>query len=240
MFKKISSWSFSRYNVYKQCPYKAKLKFLDKLQEPTSDAMLRGIDIHKAVEAYIRGVGPYSRSLEKFTGLLDCLRKTYAEKPESILLEDSWSFREDWSETTWNDWGGCWLRMKVDCAYFVDNNSLWIYDWKTGKFNGNLVDDYVEQLELFTLGAFMKLPSVNLVIPKLVYLDSGDIYPRSNDQGVGLYTRNEALGSLLSCWSQKAHDMTTDIEFSPNPSTKCQWCHFRAGNKQNGGGQCQY
>ena len=40
MTEKITAWSFSRYNLYQQCPGKAKLMYIDKLKEPTSDAML--------------------------------------------------------------------------------------------------------------------------------------------------------------------------------------------------------
>ena len=33
--KPLTSWSFSRYSDYKTCPLKAKLKHIDKIQEPS-------------------------------------------------------------------------------------------------------------------------------------------------------------------------------------------------------------
>jgi RecB family exonuclease len=53
--KKITSWSFTRYNTYSQCPAKAKFKFIDKLKEPDSPQMQRGTDIHKLAENYVKG-----------------------------------------------------------------------------------------------------------------------------------------------------------------------------------------
>ena len=53
--KAVTSWSFSRYGDYKKCPLAFKLKHIDKIQEPKSPAMQRGIDIHNLAEAYVVG-----------------------------------------------------------------------------------------------------------------------------------------------------------------------------------------
>ena len=55
--KQLTSWSFSRYSDYKQCPLKAKLKHLDKISEPPNEAMARGAAIHTLAEKYIKGEG---------------------------------------------------------------------------------------------------------------------------------------------------------------------------------------
>ena len=54
---KITSWSFSRYADYKNCPLKFKLKHVDKLNEPPNEAMARGAAIHTLAEEYIKGKG---------------------------------------------------------------------------------------------------------------------------------------------------------------------------------------
>ena len=51
---RITSWSFSRWSCYSSCPYKAKLKFIDKLKEPGSPQMDRGTVIHELAEHYVK------------------------------------------------------------------------------------------------------------------------------------------------------------------------------------------
>ena len=53
--KMITSWSFSRYSDYQQCPAKAKYKHVLRMKEPPNDAMARGTAIHTMAEDYIKG-----------------------------------------------------------------------------------------------------------------------------------------------------------------------------------------
>ena len=55
--KQVTSWSFSRYSTYKQCPLKLKLSAIDRIREPGNEAMARGDAIHKLAEKYIKGEG---------------------------------------------------------------------------------------------------------------------------------------------------------------------------------------
>ena len=74
----ITSWSFSRYNVYQLCPLKAKLQFIDKIKEPPNDAMQRGADVHDACEAYIKGkLDKMPEEAKKFAKLFRRLKRQY-------------------------------------------------------------------------------------------------------------------------------------------------------------------
>jgi hypothetical protein len=52
---RFTSWSFSRYSEYRQCPKKAFLHHIAKVEEPSSAPMMRGSVIGKLAEMYIRG-----------------------------------------------------------------------------------------------------------------------------------------------------------------------------------------
>lgn len=239
--KPLTSWSFSRYDTYRQCPLKAKLKFIDKLKEPTNDAMTRGDQIHKMAEQYIKGtLEKLPAELKAFKKLFTELRKEYGQRSESMVVEDTWAFTRVWTETAWNDWNGCWVRIKLDCARYDPADeayeTLVPYDWKTGKFRPEKNEEYLEQLELYALAALLLHDHVKRVTPFLVYVDLGRVYPAgTKDEPVMVYTRDD-IPRLKKAWEQRVKAMLSDTVFAPRPNNFCNWCHFRAEN----GGPCKY
>lgn len=236
--KKLTSWSFSRYSDYRQCPLKAKLKHIDKIAEPKNPAMARGGLIHTIAEDYIKGKGrAMPPELKLFAPIFKMLRAQYKKKINGMVVEDNWSFTKDWTETEWNNWALCWVRIKLDCAHHDDDVTLRIRDWKTGKFREELNEEYVEQLELYALAALLLHEHIERVIPELDYLDYGIAYPPNGEELV--YTRAD-IPKLKKLWERRVKAMMNDTAFAPRPNDKCHWCHYRAANKANGGGQCKY
>ena len=228
----ITSWSFSRWNTWEECGYKAKLKFLEKLPEPGSPAMDRGNLCHKALENYIKGYAA-KLVLEKpcqpkaFGKLFKQLRDQRKASPSSVFVEDTFAFRSDWSETTWDSWDDCWLRVKIDCGA-VNNNDIALYDWKTGRFREQNSGKYATQLGLYALGTLIKFPGAT-VTPSLVYLDEGIQYsPRT-------YNASD-LPKLRKEWEARVAPMLKDKRFDPKPNSLCRFCTFRKDN----GGPCKY
>ena len=231
MAERLTSWSFSRWVTYDQCPYLAKIKFIDKMQEPSAPAMARGDAVHKAAEAYIKGVrDDLAPELDAFRDELAGLRKRRAETPQSIMVEETWAFRADWSLTRWNDWNGCWLRIKVDCAEVRDDGTLLIEDWKTGKFREEMQQQYLMQLDLYALGALKAFPAILAVNPMLIYTDQDVVHHTRKP-----YARSDEE-RLQKSWERRVAPMMADETFRPTPSDKCRWCHFRAAK----GGPCTY
>src|ERR1700679_2526291 len=107
--KPLSAWSFSRWNKYETCPAKLRFDVYDRLKEPSNEAMERGTAIHKQHEDYILRNGELTADIKRFKTLLDDLKKR-AKAHEEVLVEDSWTFRKDWSMTSATDWNGAWLR----------------------------------------------------------------------------------------------------------------------------------
>lgn len=236
--KQITSWSFSRYNTYKQCPLKLKLSAIDRIREPGNPAMARGDAIHKLAEAYIKGEGrALPPELKLFADEFKKLRAQYKKKINGMVVEDNWSFTKDWDETQWDDWINCWLRIKLDCAHHEDDETLVITDWKTGKFRPEMNEEYVEQLELYALAALLLHEHIQQVKPRLVYLDLGLTYPTADQPLV--FTRAD-IPKLKQLWAKRTKAMLNDKQFAPRPNDKCRWCFYRASNKAAGGGQCKY
>lgn len=241
MTKRLTSWSFSRYNLYKQCPLKCKLIHIDKLKEPPSPAMERGIKIHEMAEGYLKGTlpaKPFPEELRLFATEIQKLRKAFAKG--GVVVEDNWAFTEAWKKTGWFD-KDCWARIKLDCAHSPTNGVLVITDWKTGKFRPEKNEEYVEQLELYALAAFLMFDHVVQVRPRLVYLDEGTIYPAAKSRG-GVegqlnhgFLRGE-VPALLAKWEARVKPMLADEQFAPRPNRFCPWCAFSKAK----GGPCQF
>lgn len=225
----IKSWSFSRYADYKQCPAKAKYKHVDKLKEPPNAAMQRGTDIHKLAENYV--LGKLKRLPAELKQFSEEFKRLKMEKEKAV--EESWAFRADWSETVWNDWDGCWVRIKLDVAYVNhDYNVLVVIDHKTGRYKPDQQDSYAEQIELYALAGLLKFPHVDAVSPRLWYIDHGVVHPQEDE----LEFTHDDTERLIKLWQQRTKPMLTDKKFKPTPNFGCQWCFF----SKSKGGPCVY
>ena len=229
--QQITSWSFSRYSLYRSCPAKAMYKFILKLPDPGSEAMQRGDTIHKLAEAHVKGEIknlPAELTLfkEEFTAL---------KKQKVKFIEESWTFKSDWSQTTWNDWNGAWLRVKLDVAYHnLEHNVLVPIDYKTGKYRDNKNEEYAEQLQLYALAGLKRFPDIDAVVPYLWYLDEGIIYPNPPEDDVVYERKDEKY--LTKLWEGKVKKMLTDTTFKPTPGDACRFCPYSAAKN----GPCRY
>lgn len=253
LIKKITSWSFSRWNIYDQCALKAKYKFIDKLPEPRAQPLERGNIIHKQAELYILGQpcpildeskplpilgkdgslpltgvkyhkkGALPPELKKFQELFESLRERHKLKSKVSVLESNWAFRQDWSKTVGTDWTGAWLRVKVDEAHESDPGVLELNDWKTGKYNPDLAAEYKIALQLYALGALLWYDHIDEVRSYLRYTDLGVTWPGPDEELV--YTR-EDLPKLKEIWLKRTKQMLNDTIFAPKPNAKCTWCPY--------------
>lgn len=219
----VKAWSFSRYNDYKKCPAFFKYKHIDKLKEATNAAMERGTQYHKIAEDYLKGTTK-AQPLE-LKKLSEEYKGWRAQKIK--VVEEQWAFKRDWSETTWTNWGNCWLRVKLDFAYInVEHNVLVPIDHKTGKLRQEKNDEYMEQLELYGLAGLVKYPDVNAVSPRLAYMDEGVIYPNPDEQEIE-YVRSDEP-KLKKKWEKKVIPMFVDKSFKPTPGDNaCKFCTYK-------------
>lgn len=231
----FTSWSFSRFNDYKQCPRKAKLKHLDKISEPPNDAMARGADIGRLAELFIKGgIKKMPAELVKFKEVFEQLKLMYKKTPKRMVIEDSWAMTKTWGPSTWNDWDNCAVRVKIDAGHMDTPTSMVIRDWKTGKYRAEKREEYVEQLELYALSALVLNPQLEKVEAFLCYLDVGLTFPepKSEDAKRLTFTRAD-MPMLKKTWDKRTRAMLFDQSFAPRPNDKCRWCHYRKENTAN-------
>ena len=240
--KQFTSWSWSRYYDYKVCPLKSKLNHLDKIREPKNDAMTRGGLLHDTIRDYIRGV---KKSIKECgfpavsVGWINEAKKAFKKKSLQPIIEEDWAFTKDWTQTQWNDWNNCVLRVKLDAGLFEENGEVFkIIDWKSGKFRPEEVDQYVEQLELQALAALVLYPQVREVRPQLAYIDFGLVYPLADKP---LVFKQSDVKKLKATWAKRTKPMLSDTTFAPRPNDKCRWCFYGQSGKVKGGpGLCKF
>lgn len=215
----IKAWSYSRYFDYSTCPFKAKLKYVDRIKEPGSPAMERGSKIHKLAEEYTIGKIPVN-SLPKELGLFEdefrALRKRAKSraKNSTFAVEQQWGFTDKWVPTGWFGYD-TWCRVVLDVVYYDHRSkTVTVIDHKTGKVR----DNHKEQLSLYVLAALIKFPEATTVIAQMWYLDQGEIMSVN-------YTRDEYEG-LIEKWNRLTLPMLSDREFLPTANYLCGWCFF--------------
>ena len=224
MAQTIKSWSFSALQMYESCPYQAKLKRIDKVEElprpappdGKEHANDRGSRVHEAAEAFVKGQGPLIHELRHFEPELNNLAVRY--QAQQVSLEHTWCFDNDWRPVPADDFKRIWLRVIADVTTFLSLTLGVTIDYKTGKKFGNEVK-HGQQAMLYQLATFLKFPKLEEVITEWWYLDKNEITSMRFPRNKGMqYFRN---------FNKRALRMTSDTEFKPKPSRNaCMFCPY--------------
>ena len=219
----VAAWSFSRYETYQQCPLKFKLRNIDKMEEPKSEAQERGIKKHEDAARFLQGaVKAFPPGLVANPAMIGMFEDLRGLQP---IVEQQWGFRADWSPTGWFG-KDTWFRATLDAAVVYEDGTADAVDHKTGKRYGK----NAEQMELFALSVMCRYPQVRKVTTRLWYLDE-----KRDNEVIEEYSA-EHKEALKRDWERKAAPMFNDTTFAPRPNDKCGWCHF----SRNNGGPCKY
>jgi len=223
----IGSTSFSRLKVYEDCPYRAKLAYVDKVPQPTDPSkespLDRGSRIHDFAEKYVRGQIELAHELHNFEKELTTLKEHFEKRPEHVLLEQMWCFDTVWNTVPDDDFANTWLRVKLDACWFLNDKrqTAVVIDYKTGKKSGNEVK-HMEQMQLYQLATFLRFPEVEEVEVELWYVDQNETTPAH-------FSRKNGL-RFLKLFNDRMLAMTTATEFTPRPSLyKCRFCPYKTG-----------
>ena len=237
--KPLTSWSYSRYALYKKCPAQFNYKHILKLgTEQSSPALEHGNAVHKEFELYLKGQGRSPpKSLGDFGKEAKAIRETAKKTPEHAVIEDTWALRRDWTWTRWDDWSFCWVRIKLDAAHIESHDGkpmARVTDLKTGKFRLQDNAEYELQLELYALGALLKwkdlLTQGLTVKPRLAYVDQGIVHETKTYSGAD-------LEPLKKQWEGRVKPMFADKTFKPTPTEfACRYCEF----SKSKGGPCKF
>ena len=224
MSNTIKSWSFSRMQAFEQCPYRAKLQWLDKIPDNTPrPAADRGTQIHQEAEDYVTGKSGFTHNLRFFEQDLTALKKHYDQG--RVTCEEEWGFDNQWCVS---DWRTAWLRLKCDAVCHLSPTHLAVIDYKTGKRFGNELK-HAEQLQLYALTALIRYEEVEQVTCELWYIDQNEL--------ASFDMKRTQLGKYLRLFDRKGQAFTNETRFKPNPNIfSCKYCPYRPDRQ----GDCKF
>lgn len=222
---KITSWSYSRLATFKQCPYKAKLLYIDKKQEPQSEALTRGSAIHKKLEDYMNKNIELPQEAGRYQNMVADLKKQ-KKKYKFFATEYQLSFNRELKLVEWMA-EDVWLRGIFDVVYLDELGDAYIVDYKTGKRRDeheNQADMYAVLFYLWNKEYFKKkknnrLPMVNIAF---WYLDNDNI-----EEMLEKEYNKETCELLLQKYYNQGKRITDADDFPKKRSPLCNWCYFK-------------
>lgn len=262
MPRKFTSWSNSRWNDYAQCPAKAHYKHIQKLSEPKSAPMDRGIEIAKMEEDFFKGkiktlpIWPGAGKVEspgerdkpetwpKWNGKIPEAKKLglAIRKEIAVLMVAAKKQKDMFCEESWG------FDSKWNVVDYFDWAKCWLrikVDVGWGHFGDivHLRDNKTGKYNDYDVAKYME--QLNL------YAAGGAArYPHAKEFHVQLWftdlgvvypkeplviSRKEAL-ALQKKFTKQVQPMFNDTRFDPTPNRGCTFCHYRKSN----GGPCKY
>jgi hypothetical protein len=223
-YPKQTAWSYSGVQQHNTCPLVIRFRKIDRLPEPKSEHLQRGLDTHDAVAHAIAGVPdlligaawPFS---SEWLPLFNSLRAAGARTEVKAAFDSNWSPVADYFAPS------VWLRTVLD-AVAVDGTRITVWEWKTGK----AYEDHKKQVRLYALAGLLMYPLADAVDVRIRYLDR---HPEGHDT---LNFTPEMLPALKQEFTEFSHDYLNDEIYPAKPNCFCRNCHFRNSN----GGPCAF
>lgn len=229
----FKSTSFSRMKEYRECPLKAKLKFLDKVPDPRPDPpegqehpFDRGSRIHDMAEKLVQQGFDETvpKELEKFKTRFKTLCDMYKEG--KVRTEMPIAFDENWQQSDPRDFENTRYRMIADVFAELDDGHVLVIDHKTGRKDGNEPVHMQQGIE-YLCAVHLSHPSIQKFTFEVWYLDKGEVLTST-------FTRNE-LAAHLKSFIESHEALWNAHLFPPTPSRQaCLFCPFKKGTVGRG------
>ena len=212
MFK---TWSYTSWSNWKECPAKAKYQHIDKIPQPKSFALEKGIMWHSELEEFL-----LDKRTEVPSAGYKFIPDLFRIKELGAIPEAEWGVTRDWSPVFWNNRNICG-RAKVDVWYVNENGVLTVIDFKTGKEYAS----HAFQASLYAVVGNLHL-EIDKVQTQMWYLETGNVTYAD-------WSREKLLEEL-AVWKERIDHMLSDEKLEPTPSREaCRWCPFKNGNPCN-------
>lgn len=225
-----SPYSYSKINTWKRCPYKFKLKYIEKIKTPfvPNLALLKGSFLHYCIEKNTNGKEYATTAIfteeekNKAIKILSQFRKSELcqfylsvkgehEVDFSILKE-----KDIFKVANFKNINAL-FKGKIDYL-FQQNNELYILDWKSGKYIDQ-DDQKFDQLLLYAIWGFLKYENINTINCSFVYIE----HLKENKV---IYHRKD-LKSYIEKYIEYINKIESDESFEKIKSKQCDYCEYR-------------
>jgi hypothetical protein len=201
-------WSWSALQKFETCPKNSFATGVGKTyKEAPNPAMIRGNQIHKALENAIgRGHG-LPEELHKWFPLVQALRASGAIPETKLGLSADLRRVDYWSSDIW-------LRVVID-VHTIKGSKVAAVDWKTGKHK----EDAFDQLRLTAAALLLSSKELTEVENRFVWLDAG-----GNDRCImDVRGALECMVAMRRRLAPLAEARTTN-QYDARPCWQCRFC----------------
>ena len=203
-------WSYSALKDYQNCPKQYhEVKVLKRFVKKPTKQTQYGLEVHSALENYVKDGAPLPPHLKQYARQLDPLREMEGEKyPEHKM---ALTFDRTPCSFGATDY---WVRGIADLLV-VDGDQAFIVDYKTGS---NRFPD-PKQLQLMALMTFAHFPEVKHVKAGLLFVAHEHFvtseYAREN---------SDRLWTDFLAPIERLRLSFVNGSWQPNPTPLCGWC----------------
>lgn len=211
----VTAWSYSKLLCFEKCPREFRYRYIDKVPEPKSPAMDRGITIHANLEEFVKAT-----KLPRLMPELKGVRKKLVEfKKLGAVAEREVAFDEKWNPVGWFD-RAARVRAKIDLTVPLAKDRVYSIDYKSGRPNP---EKHVEQMQLYAVLVLLLDRYVRHVEHGLWYVDHHPV-----PYATGVIERYEPeLKRAIARWDARAARIFAERRFPPRPSSaNCKWCPY--------------
>lgn len=206
--------SYSQISLYEKCAFAYHCKYIQKLDEPKSEALKRGIAVHNKIEEFLKGKRKTLNDMHPASSrFIKELKKLNADAEEFWHFNKQWELVEDWD----------WLVVKMDACCVPSDTVLRVVDFKTGK----PYPTHKEQLHLYATAGFSTY-DCEMVEAIAAYVDTG--------ASVVYRWQEQEYEKMKSSWNKRIENLELEKDWKMKEGFHCKWCAFGKSK----GGPCSY
>jgi hypothetical protein len=208
--------SYSSISKYKECPAAYAYRYIQKMSDSPTAAMMRGTRLHKLAEDYMGNADEAVPYDIKRVGL-----KIYQLREAGAKPEAEWYVGRDWEPVATKDEA---MLMAVIDVHHLSNTTLKIHDYKSGRE----YPSHADQLELYSTIGLRVYPDAKRAESSAIYFDSGH-------EGSQRSIIRDMLPYYIDKWGSDISRIESDVEFRATPGGHCKRCFASSAN----GGPCE-
>lgn len=215
---KFIPYSYSKIATYNQCPKKFDFKYIQKIEEPikNKEALLKGKCIHSLIENYpnLSDNSLVPKYIDIFENFLKTKYKVLLDIEH--VSEEGIGLDKNLNPTDYKN--GELFRGFIDYYAFINENTMIIVDWKTGKAKDLKYQDFT-QVMFYALYMFLKYPKLEKIKAMFIYVehntDNSIIFERK-------FLENYKINFL-----ENIKNIEFDNNFNKKPQRLCEWCGYK-------------
>ena len=230
---KKPSYSFSRLELYDNCPWAYKLVYLDCIPRQESEALVIGKTMHKLVADYLVRLIRHNQQTdwewaekampvnvpEDVAYMWPRFYNNFVMPPniQGPVVEQQLAFNHRWQLVEWFA-ADAWFRMVMDWCFLQDDLAV-VVDWKTNRIMPETVEKDL-QLQIYGWGVRHLFPQSEEVLLRLHFL-------RYGAEREIILTPDDLKG-VLEAVQERIATIEMDKHYDPKPGSFCSWCGVQA------------